>query len=313
MLFGTIDRRRRRRSTTPCMLADGGKVRRPDAEARAAQLRHVRREARVRARPAARADRVQGREARRADLRGHLAGDRSARISPRPAPSCCWCPTAAPTSSTRTTSASSWSARARSRPACRSPISTASAARTSWCSTARRFVIHPDGERVVQMCRLGRGAAAHRLGARRPTAGAATTRETPRARCLPRGRLPGDDGRRCAIMSSRNGFPGVILGLSGGIDSALSAAVAVDALGAGQGVGRDAAVQIYQSTKASRMRANAPGCSAAAMTSFRSRPAVDALDEMLPEHERARRREYPGAPAHGDADGASPTRAGRCC
>ena len=31
---------------------------------------------------------------------------------------------------------------------------------------------------------------------------------------------------------SRNGFPGVLLGLSGGIDSALSAAVAVDALGA---------------------------------------------------------------------------------
>jgi NAD+ synthase len=30
----------------------------------------------------------------------------------------------------------------------------------------------------------------------------------------------------------RNGFPGVILGLSGGIDSALSAAIAVDALGA---------------------------------------------------------------------------------
>ena len=33
---------------------------------------------------------------------------------------------------------------------------------------------------------------------------------------------------------TRNGFPGVILGLSGGIDSALSAAVAVDALGAGK-------------------------------------------------------------------------------
>ena len=29
----------------------------------------------------------------------------------------------------------------------------------------------------------------------------------------------------------KNGFPGVILGLSGGIDSAISAAVAVDALG----------------------------------------------------------------------------------
>ncbi len=33
---------------------------------------------------------------------------------------------------------------------------------------------------------------------------------------------------------NRNGFPGVILGLSGGIDSALSAAVAVDALGPGR-------------------------------------------------------------------------------
>ena len=33
---------------------------------------------------------------------------------------------------------------------------------------------------------------------------------------------------------NKNGFPGVILGLSGGIDSALSAAVAVDALGAGR-------------------------------------------------------------------------------
>ncbi|MBC7987163.1 MAG: NAD+ synthase, partial [Sphingomonadaceae bacterium] len=32
----------------------------------------------------------------------------------------------------------------------------------------------------------------------------------------------------------RNGFPGVVLGLSGGIDSALSAAVAADALGAGR-------------------------------------------------------------------------------
>ena len=29
----------------------------------------------------------------------------------------------------------------------------------------------------------------------------------------------------------KNGFPGVILGLSGGIDSALVAAIAVDALG----------------------------------------------------------------------------------
>ena len=30
----------------------------------------------------------------------------------------------------------------------------------------------------------------------------------------------------------KNGFPGVVLGLSGGIDSALTLAIAVDALGA---------------------------------------------------------------------------------
>ena len=42
----------------------------------------------------------------------------------------------------------------------------------------------------------------------------------------------------CAMLLSlrdyvnRNGFPGVVLGLSGGIDSAACAAIAVDALGA---------------------------------------------------------------------------------
>ena len=122
---------------------------------------------------AARADRVQGREDRRADLRGHLAGDRLRRTSPRPARKCCSSPTAARTSSTRTICASGWCARARSRPACRSPTSTASAARTSWRSTARRFVMHPDGELRRADARLGGSAAGHRLGARRPTAGAA--------------------------------------------------------------------------------------------------------------------------------------------
>ena len=34
-----------------------------------------------------------------------------------------------------------------------------------------------------------------------------------------------------ATTSSKNGFPGIVLGLSGGVDSALSAAIAVDALG----------------------------------------------------------------------------------
>ena len=59
--------------------------------------------------------------------------------------------------------------------------------------------------------------------------------------CLPQP-LPDDPYRleliyRCMMLGladyvRKNGFPGIILGLSGGIDSALSAAVAVDALGA---------------------------------------------------------------------------------
>ncbi len=43
----------------------------------------------------------------------------------------------------------------------------------------------------------------------------------------------------------KNGFPGVIIGLSGGIDSALTAAVAADALGPGPGALRDDAVALY--------------------------------------------------------------------
>ena len=36
----------------------------------------------------------------------------------------------------------------------------------------------------------------------------------------------------CVITFGKNGFPGAIIGLSGGIDSALVLAIAVDALGA---------------------------------------------------------------------------------
>ena len=174
------------------------------------------------------------------------------------------------------------------------------------------FVIHPDGERVVQMCDWDEALLitdwerdARRLALRDAL------------RRMSSMRFPADVYRAMMVglrdYVQRNGFPGVILGLSGGIDSALSAAVAVDALGAGQGVGRDAARPNIPARKASRTRASARGCSAAAMTSFRSRPAVDAVDEMLPEHERACRRERPGAPADGGADGAVQRAAGRCC
>ena len=68
----------------------------------------------------------------------------------------------------------------------------------------------------------------------------------------------------------RNGFPGVILGLSGGIDSALSRRGRGRRAWARQGAVRDDAVANIPPTKASRMRRRTPACSAAAMTSSRS-------------------------------------------
>ena len=52
----------------------------------------------------------------------------------------------------------------------------------------------------------------------------------------------------------KNGFPGVLLGISGGIDSALCAAIAVDALGAEQRARRDAAVPLHRAGLARRCR-----------------------------------------------------------
>jgi NAD+ synthase len=92
------------------------------------------------------------------------------------------------------------------------------------------FIVNADGERVVQMCDWQESllltawekGAAGRWG------------------CVTREECPLDDfpeGMYHAMMIAlrdyvgRNGFPGIILGLSGGIDSALSAAVAVDTLG----------------------------------------------------------------------------------
>ena len=43
----------------------------------------------------------------------------------------------------------------------------------------------------------------------------------------------------------KNGFPGAIIGLSGGVDSALTLAVAVDALGADKVARRDDAIALH--------------------------------------------------------------------
>src|SRR5256885_5644684 len=91
------------------------------------------------------------------------------------------------------------------------------------------FVMHPDGELVVQMPDWEEALLIPEW-----------TRETDGWRCNTRcehelDAFPVDVYRAMMVglrdYVTRNGFPGVILGLSGGIDSALSAAVAVDALG----------------------------------------------------------------------------------
>jgi NAD+ synthase len=91
------------------------------------------------------------------------------------------------------------------------------------------FIVQSDGERVVQLCDWNEVLAV--TDWERTSEGwRCTTRESHALDAFP------EDVYRAMMVGlhdyvERNGFRGVILGLSGGIDSALSAAVAVDALG----------------------------------------------------------------------------------
>ncbi|MBM3595589.1 MAG: NAD+ synthase [Alphaproteobacteria bacterium] len=78
----------------------------------------------------------------------------------------------------------------------------------------------------------------------------------------------------------RNRFPGVVLGLSGGIDSAACAAIAVDALGAERVwcVMLPSRFTSQESLDDAKVCAEALGCR---YTTIRIQPAVAGLDEML--------------------------------
>ncbi|HVM22389.1 MAG TPA: NAD+ synthase [Sphingomicrobium sp.] len=142
------------------------------------------------------------------------------------------------------------------------------------------FILHPDGERVVQLCdwkeelllteweRTGEGWRC-------------ATRETHTLDAFP------EDVYQAMILGlrdyvGRNGFPGVILGLSGGIDSALSAAIAVDALGADKvwGVMLPSKYTSDESLEDARECARLLGCRHDVISIA---PAVSALGEMLPD------------------------------
>src|SRR3569833_978131 len=142
------------------------------------------------------------------------------------------------------------------------------------------FVMHADGEMVVQMADWDEDFLLTDW-VRAPTGWRCETRCEHEL-----DQFPADVYRAMMVALrdyvTRNGFPGVILGLSGGIDSALSAAVAGDALGPGKvwGVMRPSKYTGEESLEDARECARLLGCRHDVVSIA---PAVAAVGEMLPE------------------------------
>ena len=142
------------------------------------------------------------------------------------------------------------------------------------------FILHPDGERVVQLCDWEE-ALLLTDWERTAEGWRCTTRETHALDAFP------EDVYQAMMLGlrdyvERNGFPGLILGLSGGIDSALSAAVAVDALGPEKvwGVMMPSKYTSDESLEDARENARMLGCRHDVISIA---PGVDALAEMIPD------------------------------
>ncbi|MFL6753060.1 MAG: NAD+ synthase [Sphingomicrobium sp.] len=142
------------------------------------------------------------------------------------------------------------------------------------------FVMHPDGETVVQLPDWDEALLVTDWA-----------RTADGWRCETRcehelDRFPADVYRAMMVALRdyvvRNGFPGVILGLSGGIDSALSAAVAADALGPDKvwGVMLPSKYTGEESLEDARECARLLGCRHDVVSIA---PAVEAVDGMLPQ------------------------------
>src|SRR5215213_3042913 len=142
------------------------------------------------------------------------------------------------------------------------------------------FVIHPDGERVVQLCDWNEALIVTEWE-RTGQGWRCMTRESHALDAFP------EDVYQAMVVGlrdyvGRNGFPGVILGLSGGIDSALSAAVAVDALGPDRvwGVMLPSKYTSDASLEDARENARLLGCRHDVVSIA---PAVEAVGGMMPE------------------------------
>ena len=143
------------------------------------------------------------------------------------------------------------------------------------------FIIHPDGQTVVQMPDWEEALLLTEW-----------RRQADGWRCATRAShqldaFPADVYRAMMVALKdyvdRNGFPGVILGLSGGIDSALSAAVAVDALGPDKvwGVMLPSKYTSDESLEDARECARLLGCRHDVVSIA---PGVDAVDSMVAGH-----------------------------
>ena len=142
------------------------------------------------------------------------------------------------------------------------------------------FIMHPDGEMVVQMPDWDE-AFLITDWVRGPDGWRCETRCEHELDTFPA------DVYRAMMVAlrdyvTRNGFKGVLLGLSGGIDSALSAAVAVDALGPDKvwGVMLPSKYTSEESLEDARECARLLGCRHDVISIA---PGVDAVNEMLPQ------------------------------
>ena len=158
---------------------------------------------------------------------------------------------------------------------CRSSTSTSSAGRTSSSSTARRSCSTSTGDLVARAKQfvedllvvdldvrpafrnVTRPAAGQRCRCPRPVSEARLDRAV--APRVEPAFAPVREVYEALVLGTRdyvrkNGFTDVLIGLSGGIDSALVAAIAVDALGAEHVIGRAHAVALLERAQRRRRR-----------------------------------------------------------